>query len=283
MPIIGKVLLALGVIVGFSLALAAGVTIFSVNLLNQYGVSPGTSYIDSTDFKYEETTYFSFDGAGKRSLEIKHSYGEVKVEGWEQSTIEIELVKKASRESGLETFKIDIEENENSVEIFSDDVDEANFNSWRADINIKVPSSMDIFVKHGVGGVRIENVNSSNEISIDFGVGELQLVNIGAPEFNVDAGVGEVFIQNLSADSANIDIGVGELDFRLVGESNFKIDASVGIGELAINGYDYPGTRIEKHGFFSKDANLIMGNGDDYLVLQVGMGELRLKFIDESE
>ena len=73
------------------------------------------------------------------------------------------------------------------------------------------------------------------------------------------------------------------MEFRTYTSSSYDVDASVGLGELDIDGYGIPGLQIERKGFMSRDAKLKLGEGENRLTLEVGMGDLQLKIDRDSE
>ena len=283
MNIIGKLLIAIGVIVGISVAFALGVATFVLGTLSTHGVHPGTSYVDDYDYEQSETILETLDASQKSLLIIDNPIGKITIRGWDNDNAEISIEKRGSSKKDLDEIKVEVIEAEDRIIIDVEHEKEVNMFEWAVDVKVQIPRHMNLNIDHSVGALRIENFDQSESITIDLGVGEAQLINLHAENISVDVGVGGIFIDNVIAENTSIDVGIGDIEFRTPFSSDYYVNASVGMGELSIEGYGIPGLQIERKGFMSRDAELKLGEGSNRLTLQVGMGDLQVRVDRDSE
>lgn len=119
----------------------------------------------------------------------------------------------------------------------------------------------------GMGRVAIDNLVVNKKTDIDTGVGEFVINDGIINNFDLDMGVGNVFINSNVIGKSDIDAGIGNLELGLIGSINdYKIDVTSGVGNILIDNKNI------KAGIY--------GNGNSYLNIEGGMGDINVKFVN---
>ncbi|HEX4946104.1 MAG TPA: hypothetical protein VFZ34_05555 [Blastocatellia bacterium] len=177
------------------------------------------------------------------SVHLKDTFGEVRVEGWERDEIEIELTRgtqkkyaaseHAKEKRRLEKVKLAIT-NDNAGGLL---IETKNMpfmkNNFSLEYKVKVPQSIYLKVKHGIGEVTIKNMTSDIEATVR--IGELAVEMPETVPFDLDA---RAKIGEVASDFAGQYNRPKVLGAKLVGETKHsephKLYLRVGIGEVQV-------------------------------------------------
>lgn len=105
-----------------------------------------------------------------------------------------------------------------------------------------------------------------NDAKIDTGAGKLKIASGNINDLDLDIGIGDTDITARITGKSKIDTGIGSVKLNLIGaKEDYKINVSKGIGEVKIAG--------------EKVAdNEIVGNGENVIKLNGGIGEIKVEF-----
>lgn len=118
----------------------------------------------------------------------------------------------------------------------------------------------------GAGNSEINNLTVKNSSSIEGGAGNLSIYRGRIKNLDLDLGVGNVTIEAELLGQNKIEAGIGNLNVNLLGKKdNYQIKATKGIGKITINDA-------------SVKADTTFGNGDNYLNLNGGIGNITVSF-----
>ena len=133
-------------------------------------------------------------------------------------------------------------------------------------IDIETLNAEKLFFELGAGETEIRNLNISNKCEIDGGAGKLSILNGTVNDLDLDMGVGEVNLTSNLTGKNEINAGVGNLNMDLQGDKeSYKIQADKGIGSIKIDGKEVSNGEI-------------VGNGEDYIEVDGGVGNIKIKF-----
>lgn len=119
----------------------------------------------------------------------------------------------------------------------------------------------------GVGKFTIGELNA-NVAKIVGGAGDTNIEKSTFNELKLDAGVGKFVVNSDVVESAKIEAGVGQLIVNLEGDKEkYKVKASTGLGSLLVDGVKVA-------------DNQTVGNGDSYIRVEAGVGEVRVNFTE---
>ncbi len=136
------------------------------------------------------------------SIHLKDTFGEVFVEGWERNEIEIELkrgtqknyatTEHAREKRRLEKVKLAIaNDNAGGVVIETKNMPFMK-NNFSLEYKVKVPRSIFLKVKHGIGEVTIKNMTSDIEATVRIGELVVEVPEAVRYDVNARAKIGEV-------------------------------------------------------------------------------------------
>lgn len=125
-------------------------------------------------------------------------------------------------------------------------------------------------IEAGVGKFIVDDINA-DILKIEGGAGETKIGNSNVNELKLDAGVGKFVINSKVAEEAKIDAGVGQLIVNLKGnKEDYKVKTSTGLGNLLVDG--------------KKASNdQIVGDGNSYINVEAGVGEVQVNFLNENK
>ena len=284
MAIAWKILIGIGIIIGITLVIALGITAFVFGELKDHGV-PFGSYNSNHEYEYSETTAQTIDASGKEILAITNSIGDISIVGWAENFIELQMTKNADSKSAFDQLNIEVLTSDaKRISIVTDRDEDVHGLDKRVDYALKVPNTLEIIIKHGVGELRLNDLKTSRSITVDFGVGDFEMVDVeAADQITLDIGVGDVFIKNLIGPNISIKLGMGNLDINLASGAPYQLSAQVGVGDLSLSGFEFmPGVKLERHGFLSRNADILFGDGSQQLTLEVGMGDLSIEIFEKD-
>lgn len=181
------------------------------------------------------------------SVHLKDSFGEVLVEGWERNEVEIQLTRgtqkhyelaaHAKEQRRLEKVKL-VTSNDGSgglvIETKNMPFMKSNFT---LEYKLKVPQSVFLQVKHGIGEVRIKNMLADIEATVR--IGELTVEVSEAVRFDLDA---RAKIGEVESDFGGQYNRPKVLGAKMLDETNrsepHKLYLRVGIGGVAVKKLD---------------------------------------------
>ena len=115
--------------------------------------------------------------------------------------------------------------------------------------------------------VTVKNrLNVVNFTSIDSGAGEVVIKDGSVNNLDLDMGIGKVKLNLEVIGNSEIDAGIGELNLVLLGnDDDYRINVDKGIGSIKFNGE-------------SVDAETTVGNGDNIIDIDGGVGNINVDF-----
>jgi hypothetical protein len=177
------------------------------------------------------------------SVRLKDTYGEVLVEGWERNEVEIQLRRgtqkhyapadEAKEKRRLEKVKLVLSyDNAGGLVIETKNMPFMK-NNFSLEYKVKVPQSIFLKVKHGIGEVRIENMLADIEATVRIGALEVEMPE--AARFDLDARtkIGEVESDFGGQYNRPKLLGAKMLDETKRSEPH-KVYLRVGIGEVQV-------------------------------------------------
>lgn len=133
-------------------------------------------------------------------------------------------------------------------------------------INIEKIVSKRLSLEIGAGETQIGELQVENKAEIDGGAGKVTISSGTINDLDLDMGVGKVELNAKLTGNAEIDAGIGELDINIfASKDEYKIKASKGIGSINIDGKG-----------ITEDT--IYGEGENYIELDGGIGNIRMNF-----
>lgn len=127
----------------------------------------------------------------------------------------------------------------------------------------------EIDIEIGVGKFTIGNVKA-DVAKISGGAGETNIEKSVLGELKLESGVGKFVINSEVSREAKIEAGVGQLIVNLEGnKENYKVKTSTGLGSLLVDGK-------------KAEDNQIIGDGNSYIKVEAGVGEVRVNFLEDS-
>ncbi|MBI1730400.1 hypothetical protein HY229_05875 [Candidatus Acetothermia bacterium] len=277
MGFVWKLFIGLGIFIVFVLLLALASAGFLVGELKQHGISGHSSYSKDHEYLYSEASTQDIYAKNKEKLIIKDAVGKIEITGWGGDSVQLQATKRADTEEILKRLEIAVTKNEDEIQIRSGWDEQKQDIGGAVDYVLKVPDAMEISINQGVGELHLGNLNGAHLISIDMGVGKLEVVDVTMmDDLKIDMGLGDLFIKGLDAPMTKVKLDAGRLDLRLRSGGSYMVEGKVGVGDLSISGIEFPGVKISHHGFFSRTAKIMLGEGDQHLTLEVGMGDLSI-------
>lgn len=186
------------------------------------------------------------------------------------------------------TFKVDAAYNNLSVTTVNNTINIVEHKKIRSKnsniINIYVPYKLDtLTIENGIGKLNIDNIlakdfkfiqgvgslriNNSkfDNSSIHGGVGNIRINKSYLNDLNLDAGVGSVYIKGDITGNSIIENGIGEINLLLNNKDDYKIHSTKGIGKITVD-----------------DINQVndstYGNGINKIKIDGGIGSIKVKF-----
>lgn len=145
-------------------------------------------------------------------------------------------------------------------------IDETKIETGAGKINIEKLNTQRLYLELGAGDVYLKDIIVTKEAKIDGGVGKTELNSCEISNLKANLGMGEFSFKGKLTGNAKIDSGVGAININLMNsKENYKIDINKGIGNVTLDGQ-----KVED--------NKVYGIGDNYLKLDGGIGEIKVKF-----
>lgn len=134
----------------------------------------------------------------------------------------------------------------------------------------------------------VPNGTIFNEVSIEFGAGEMIWNNLVAKEVKANLGAGSIQFDNAKVDEMKAEVGVGELVFKGAIEKELKLECSMGsveatiagsendfnyglecsLGNISLNGRDYTSKDQSIDNNAKKDINATVSMGSVSIVVE---------------
>lgn len=132
-------------------------------------------------------------------------------------------------------------------------------------------SVKDLSLDLGAGKVEIDSLTVLSELDVDGGAGNILIKDSKINNLDLDMGVGEIEITSKLTGDSKIDAGVGKIKCRLIGtEDDYRIRLEKGVGNVTIQEEKATGGTIK------------YGNGNSYLEIDGGVGNIDIKFETEA-
>lgn len=256
--------------------------IFCISAVFRVSIGLNRYKYNSSVQSSEEITFFEESYENVNNLDIKLDVSKLNIKNGNEFKVEVtNPTNKFYCKMDGNTLKIRDERKNVNWFNFSDDV--------IPEIVLYIPSNTkleEIEISTGVSETNIEQL-VANEVDIEIGVGKFTVNNIvaktakisgGAGEANInrgnidvlklDAGIGKFVINSKILEEAKIEAGVGQLIINLEGnKNNYKVKTSTGLGNLLVDGK-------------KASDNQVIGDGNSYIKVEAGVGEVRVNFID---
>lgn len=250
-----------------------------------FGVSIGLdAYKTYTTTNEVTTSFFEETFQNVKSLEIKLDVSKLNIKNGNEFKVQVtNPTNKFYCEMDGDTLKIkDKRKNVNffnfSAEVIPEIIvyvpenqklDNIEINAGISESYIEKLVANEIDIETGVGKFLVGNLEA-DLLNIKGGAGEANIENSTVNEIELEAGVGKFIINSEILEEAEIKAGVGQLIVNLQGEKhNYKVKTNTGLGRLLVDGKE------------SQD-NQIIGDGDSYIKVEAGVGEVRVDFIENS-
>lgn len=160
-------------------------------------------------------------------------------------------------------------------------------NSNKEELIVYIPENIEfekVNIETGAGIVNIEEIKAE-KLKLNLGAGETIIKNIISDNVDIDGGAGKFTIENGTINNLDFDLGIGETTINAKITGNNKIDTGIGRLKLNIDGNidDYK-LKVEKGiGNIKLNGkqvsnNTIIGNGENVIDIDGGIGEIVINF-----
>jgi len=117
-------------------------------------------------------------------------------------------------------------------------------------------------------------VTTTVAVSIELGVGDVEIERLIATELLFELGVGDLTLTDIECKFAQVEVGMGDIDVQLRPDASYTATTVVGLGDITIAGF--PTMVLDQEGFIRKEAHAILGEGAGQLVLVVDVGDITI-------
>lgn len=144
-----------------------------------------------------------------------------------------------------------------------------------------------VYIKTGAAKLNAQSISADN-VKLKLGAGKVQFDNIEAKEsIDIKGGAGSISVLDGTLNNLSLDLGVGDLDMtaQLLGESNLKFGVSESDLTLKGNKDDYNFNikngvgKINIEGITASNF-VSSGNGKNNVVIKGGVGKTNITFAD---
>lgn len=250
-----------------------------------FGISLGINTYKSHSSKDSVISSFNESFDGVNNLDIKLDISKLNIKNGDEFRVEvINPTNEFYCKMNGDTLKIKDNRKDFTWFDFSDDVipeitiyipEDQNLEKieLEAGVNesyIEKLSANRINIETGVGKFVADDI-VADVFKIDGGAGETKIVSSEVGKLELDAGVGKFAINSEVLEEAKIEAGVGQLIINLKGDKdNYKVKTSTGLGSLLVDGKK------------TSDGQVI-GDGDSYVQVEAGVGEVQVNFLIDNE
>jgi len=148
---------------------------------------------DKEKKKVEQRSVEKLDFPAGGKIYINKSFGEVRVEGWDQAAVELTVTKaikasdtpekQAEAAAKLKRVRVTIVKDQSDSLVIHSEV------PFRSNLElkyeIKVPRQSTLFIKHDIGDVEVSNI--VGDVNVNARIGDVRVRLPASEEFNVDA------------------------------------------------------------------------------------------------
>lgn len=230
-------------------------------------------------FPYSETVEDTVGLSGRTSVAVENEMGSITigpevvaaVQTGATDVLKLIAVKRARKEDILAAVEIVIEDTDKGLQIRSQAPDRYS-GRWSVDFVLHVPVGTALQIEQGVGDIMLSD--HSGTVSIELGVGDVEVERLVATELLFELGVGDLTLMDVECKFAQVEVGMGDIDVRLRPEAAYTVTGVVGLGDITIAGF--PAMVLDQEGFIRKEAHAVLGEGAGQLVLVVGVGDITI-------
>jgi hypothetical protein len=235
-------------------------------------------------FPYSETVEDTVALSGRTSVAVENEMGSitigpeivVTVQTGATDVLTLIAVKRTRKEDILAAVEIVIEDTDKGLQIRSQAPDQYS-GRWSVDFVLHVPVGTSLQIEQGVGDIMLSDC--SGAVSIELGVGDVEIEQLIATELLIKLGVGDLTLMDIECKFAQVEVGTGDVDIRLHLEAAYTVMGVVGLGDITIAGF--PAMVLDQAGFIRKEAHAILGEGAGQLALVVGVGDITILPLSE--
>lgn len=182
---------------------------------------------------------------------------------------------------------IEVNQKNNKLKIIEEQDNLLWKNSNKEELIVYIPENIEfekVNIETGAGIVNIEEIKAE-KLKLNLGAGETIIKNIISDNVDIDGGGGKFTIENGTINNLDFDLGIGETTINAKITGNNKIDTGIGRLKLNIDGNidDYK-LKVEKGiGDIKLNGkqvsnNTIIGNGENVIDIDGGIGEILINF-----
>jgi len=230
-------------------------------------------------FPYSETVEDSVGLSGRTSVAVENELGSitigpevaVTVQTGASDALTLIAVKHARKEDILEVVEIVIEDTDRGLQIRSE-APKRYSGRWSVDFVLHVPVGTSLQIEQGVGDIMLSDY--SGTVSIELGVGDVEIEQLVATELLIELGVGDLTLMDIECKFVQVEVGMGDVDVQLSPDASYTATTVVGLGATTIA--EFPDLVLDREGFIRKEAHAILGEGAGQLVLVVGVGDITI-------
>lgn len=182
----------------------------------------------------DETRSHQFDSKEIRSVNIDVSIGSITIEHTNLASIDIEVTISKEGNSWFRRSR-DLSEMDLSSKISGSELNlDFNEKQAKADLHIRLPETKELSINLGVGTIELL-LAQSDLIKVDLGVGtiEIDMLNEFAGLIELRAGVGETYAKG--ADNVRVSRSFVSSDLSAQGSGRTFVHGNVGVGSASIS------------------------------------------------
>lgn len=136
--------------------------------------------------------------------------------------------------------------------------DSISINAGVGKIDVNSMSTKKFVLKAGVGDINIKNLFVADSFKLNGGVGDIKISDATVDKLNLEAGVGNVSISADVRSDSSIKLGIGNVNLDLLND-DYRFDVDKGIGSVSI---------------FGTNVNGLYGNGNTLIKVNGGIGNI---------
>ena len=147
--------------------------------------------------------------------------------------------------------------------------DKVNINTGVGKVNIEILNTKVLKMDLGAGETSIQNINITESAKIDTGAGKVNIKEAKINDLRCDLGIGATEISAKLLGNTRIGTGVGSLKLDVLGKKEeYETKVNKGLGNVTID--------EEKI-----SDNEVVGNGENKIDIDGGVGEIKINFRGE--
>ena len=142
-------------------------------------------------------------------------------------------------------------------------------NVGAGDVKVEAINAAEGDISVDAGRLEVDQLSISEKSEYSVGAGEMVLKNVTINDITLDCGIGNIEVDGIVTGENNISCGVGKIEFDLDGqESDYSYSVSAGIGNVVIGGNSY----------HNVDQRIDRGNGINDMTFDCGIGNITVDF-----